>query len=126
MKFIELQKYGSYSVVMGLEDDGNKLNIEPFVVAYKPTVQNGVVVSWEHGSYFCNLFEAVDYARQMHFEIPSYGRLEDIAVTGIYKILGCICDWDVITDEMELTESEMEYFGIKEDYKKYCEECSED
>ena len=63
MKFIELQKYGNYSVILRQDDNGNPLVIEPFVVACMPNIQDGEIIDWAYGHYFDDLFNAVDFAR---------------------------------------------------------------
>ena len=115
MKFIELQKYGEYSVIMRQDDKGNLIVIEPFVVAYKPDIKDGEVVDWAMGHYFDDLFNATDFARARGKQIPvQYYRLEEIAGKAID---GLIEDdeetaYEYFAREIEMDSDEAEYFGL--------------
>lgn len=115
MKYIELQKYGNYSVVLRQDDKGNPIVIEPFVVAYKPDIKDGEVVGWAMGHYFNDLFNATDFARARGKQIPvQYYRLEEIAGKAID---GLIQDdeesaYEYFANEIELDSDEAEYFGL--------------
>ena len=124
MKFIELQKYGDYSVISRQDDNGNQLVIEPFVVAYKPNIKDGEVVDWAMGHYFDDLFNATDFARARGKHIPvQYYRLEEIAGKAID---GLIQDdeesaYEYFAREIEMDSDEADYFGLNkellDDYK---------
>ena len=86
MKMIELQKYGKYSVILRLNEKGNPIAIEPFVVACMPRIEDGEVIDWAFGHYFGDLFNAVDFARQKETGM-SYYRLEEIASKAIHEIV---------------------------------------
>lgn len=118
MKFIELQKYGCYSVIVRQDDKGNPIKIDPFVVAWGVRKdEDGEVIDWYNGNYFYNLFAAVDCARQKGCTVPSYYRLEEIATIAIDNLTNDddLVSWSIITDEMELDDYEAEYFGISVD-----------
>lgn len=115
MKFIELQKYGEYSVIIRQDDNGNLLLVNPFVVAYKPNIKDGEVVGWAMGHYFDDLFNATDFARARGKQIPvQYYRLEEIAGKAID---GLIQDdeesaYEYFANEIEIDSDEAEYFGL--------------
>lgn len=118
MKFIELQKYGSYSVVVRQDDKGNPIKINPFVVAWGARKdEDGEVIDWCNGHYFDDLFTAVDFARQRGCTVPSYYRLEEIATIGIEQLTNTddLVSWSIVTDHIELDDHEAEYFGISVD-----------
>ena len=84
MKFIELQKYGNYSVVMRQDDNGNPTVIEPFVAACGVRkYEDGEVMDWDFGHYFGDLFNATDFARSRGSGYMQYSRLEEIASKAI-------------------------------------------
>ena len=125
MKFIELQKYGEYSVIVRQDDKGNPCVIEPFVVAYKANKdKDGEVMEWAMGHYFDDLFNATDFARARGKQIPiQYYRLEEIAGKAID---GLIQDdeesaYEYFANEIEMDSHEAEYFGLNaellDDYK---------
>ena len=124
MKFIELQKYDEYSVVLRLDDNGNQLSVTPFVVAYKPNIKDGEVVDWSHGHYFDDLFNATDFARARGKQIPvQYYRLEEIAGKAIDGLIQDDEDsaYEYFANEIEMDSHEAEYFGLNtellNDYK---------
>lgn len=115
MKFIELQNYDSYSVIVRLDEKGRLLPVEPFVVACKPNIKDGEVVDWAYGHYFDDLFNATDFARARGKNIPvQYYRLEEIAG----KVIdGLIEDdeetaYEYFAREVEMDSHEAEYFGL--------------
>lgn len=124
MKFIELQNYDDYSVIIRLDEKGNLLAHEPFVVACKPNIKDGEVVDWGHGHYFGDLFDAVNYARtKLELYHPNYYRLCEIASKAID---GLIQDdeetaYEYFANEIEMDSHEADYFGLNkellDDYK---------
>ena len=118
MKFIELQSYDDYSVVLRLDDKGNLLPCEPFVVAYKPNIKDGEVVDWSHGHYFDDLFDAVNYAiTKLELYHPNYYRLCEIASKAID---GLIEDdeesaYEYFANEVEIDSHEADYFGLNKE-----------
>lgn len=124
MKFIELQNYDNYSVIVRLDEKGNTLPCEPFVVAYKPNIKDGEVVDWAHGHYFNDLFDAVNYARtKLELYQPNYYRLCEIASKAID---GLVEDdeetaYEYFAREIEIDSHEADYFGLNkgllDDYK---------
>lgn len=124
MKFIELQKYGNYSVIVRQGDKGNPIAIEPFVVAYGVNKdKDGEVVDWAYGHYFGDLFNATDFARSRGAGYIQYLRLEEIASKSID---GLIQDdeesaYEYFANEIEMDSHEAEYFGLNtellDDYK---------
>ena len=118
MKFIELQNYDSYSVILRLNDEGNLFACNPFVVAYKPNRKNGEIVDWGFGHYFDDLFNATDFARARGKHIPvQYYRLEEIAGKAID---GLIQDdeetaYEYLAREIEIDSEEAEYFGLDDE-----------
>ena len=124
MKFIELQKYGNYSVIVRQDDKGNPIVIEPFVVACGANKQDGEVIDWDYGHYFSDLFEAVNYARTKTKNYhPNFHRLCEIASKAID---GLIEDdeesaYEYFANEIEIDSHEAEYFGLSvellNDYK---------
>lgn len=123
MKFIELQKYGEYSVILRQDDNGNPLVVDTFVVAYKPNTKDGEIVDWCHGHYFGDLFNATDFARSRGTGYMQYPRLEEIASKAID---GLVLDdeetaYEYFTNEIEMDSHEAEYFGLNKellnDYK---------
>lgn len=115
MKFIELQSYNDYSVVLRIDENGNPLVVNPFVVAYKPNIKDGEVVEWAMGHYFDDLFNATDFARARGKRIPvQYCRLEEIAGKAID---GLIEDdeetaYEYFAREIEMDSDEADYFGL--------------
>ena len=123
MKFIELQNYDDYSVILMLDEKGNVLPIEPFVVAYKPNFKDGKIIDWANGTYFNDLFDALNYARtKLELYHPNYYRVCEIASKAID---GLIEDdeesaYEYFAREVEIDEHEAEYFGLdKERVKEY-------
>ena len=123
MKFIELQKYGNYSVIVRQDDNGNPIVIEPFVVACGVRKQDSEVIDWDFGHYFGELFNAVDFARSRGTGRMQYPRLEEIASKAID---GLVEDdeenaYEYFANEMEMDSHEAEYFGLDkallDDYK---------
>ena len=124
MKLIELQNYDNYSVILRLDEKGNPLPCEPFVVAYKPNIKDGEVIDWAHGHYFDDLFDATNYARtKLELYQPNYYRLCEIASKAID---GLIEDdeetaYEYLAREIEIDSHEADYFGLNkellDDYK---------
>lgn len=119
MKFIELQKYGDYSVIVRQDDKGNPTVIEPFVVAYRANKdKDGEVMDWAMGHYFDDLFNATDFARARGKHIPvQYYRLEEIAGKAID---GLIEDdeetaYEYFAREIEIDSDEADYFGLNKE-----------
>ena len=119
MKFIELQKYDNYSVIVRQNDKGIPLEIEPFVVAYGVNKQNDEIVDWDYGHYFGDLFDAVNYARaRTEIYRPNYYRLDEIAG----KVIdGLIQDdeetaYEYLAREVEIDSHEAKYFGLNAEY----------
>lgn len=124
MKFIELQRYGEYSVILRQDDNGKRLHISPFVVACMPNIKDGEVVSWAFGHYFEDLFEAANCARtKTETYHPNFHRLCEIASKAID---GLVEDdeetaYAYLASEIEMDSREAEYFGLNtellDDYK---------
>ena len=124
MKFIELQNYDDYSVILRLDENGNALSQEPFVVAYKANTKDGEIIDWAHGNYFNDLFDALNYARtKLELYQPNYYRLCEIASKAID---GLIEDdeetaYEYFAREIEIDSHEADYFGLNkellDDYK---------
>ena len=115
MKFIELQKYGEYSVIIRQDDNGKKLHISPFVVACSPNEKDGEIVGWAFGHYFEDLFNAVDYARtKTETYRPTYYRLEEIAGKAVDGLVQDDEDsaYEYFANEIEIDYQEAEYFGL--------------
>lgn len=115
MKYIELQKYGEYSVIVRQDDNGNLIAINPFVVAYGANKHNGEVVDWGLGHYFDDLFNATDFARARGKQIPvQYYRLEEIAGKAIDGLVEDDEDtaYEYFANEIEMDSDEAEYFGL--------------
>lgn len=118
MKFIELQNYDDYSVILRLNDKGNLVSLEPFVVAYKPNIKDGEVVNWAHGHYFSDLFDAVNYARtKLELWQPNYYRVCEIASKAID---GLVEDdeetaYEYFANEIEMDSHEADYFGLNKE-----------
>lgn len=115
MKFIELQKYGNYSVIVRQDDKENPIVIEPFVVAYGVNTKDGEVIDWDFGHYFNDLFEAVNYARtKTEIYHPNFHRICEIASKAID---GLVEDdeetaYEYFANEIEMDSHEAEYFGL--------------
>lgn len=115
MKFIELQKYGEYSVIVRQDDKGNLLPVSPFVVAGHPNIKDGEVMDWAWGHYFEDLFSAVNFARtKTETYHINYYRLEEIAGKAID---GLVEDdeetaYEYFAREIEMDSDEAEYFGL--------------
>lgn len=115
MKFLELQKYGDYSIIVRLDDKGNLVSLQPFVVAYKPNIKDGEVVDWAQGHYFDDLFNATDFARARGKNIPvQYYRLEEIAGKAIDGLVEDDEDsaYEYFANEIEMDSDEAVYFGL--------------
>lgn len=123
MRFIELQKYGDYSVISRQDDNGNQLVIEPFVVACGVNKKDGEVIDWAFGHYFDDLFNATDFARSRGKGNMQYPRLEEIASKAIDGLVEDDEDtaYEYFANEMEMDSHEAEYFGLNtellDDYK---------
>ena len=118
MRFIELQNYDEYSVILRTDEKGNPLACDPFVVAYKPNIKDGETVEWAMGHYFDDLFDAVNYARtKLELYQPNYYRLCEIASKAID---GLIEDdeetaYEYFANEIEMDSHEADYFGLNEE-----------
>ena len=116
MKFIELQKYGVYSVVLRQDDKGNPCVIEPFVVVCGAKKdKDGEVLDWDFGHYFGDLFDATDFARARGKNIPvQYYRLEEIAGKAIDGLVQDDEDsaYEYFANEIAMDSHEAEYFGL--------------
>lgn len=114
MKYVKLQKYGDYSVILRQDNKGNPIPLEPFVVACKPNIQDGEVIDWWFGHYFQDLFDAVNYARQRGNGAMNYYRLEEIAGKAIDGLLQDDEEtaYEYFTKEIEMDDHEAEYFGL--------------
>lgn len=124
MKFIELQKYENYSVIVRQDDKGNPIVIEPFVVAYGANKdKDGEIIDWDFGRYFDDLFNATDFARSRGTRYMQYSRLEEIASKAIDGLVEDDEDsaYEYFANEIEMDSHEAEYFGLKaellNDYK---------
>ena len=124
MKFIELQNYDDYSVILRLDEKGNLLPVEPFVVAYEPNVKDGEIIGWVSGYYFQDLFDAINYARtKLELYHPNYYRVCEIASKAID---GLVEDdeetaYEYFAREIEMDSQEADFFGLNkellDDYK---------
>lgn len=118
MKLIELQSYDDYSVILRLDDKGNLLPHEPFVVACKPNIKDGEVVDWWFGHYFDDLFDATNFARtKLNLYQPNYYRLCEISSKAID---GLIEDdeetaYEYLAREVEIDSHEADYFGLNKE-----------
>ena len=114
MKFVELQKYGNYSVIIRQDDNGNPLVIEPFVVACGANKKDGEIVDWDFGHYFGDLFNATDFARSRGKGYMQYPRLEEIAGKAIDGLIQDDEDsaYEYFVSEIEMDDHEAEYFGL--------------
>ena len=118
MKFIELQAYGNYSVIVRQDDKGNPCVIEPFVAACGVSKdKDGEVIDWDFGHYFGDLFNATDFARARGTGYMQYSRLEEIASKAID---GLIEDdeetaYEYFANEIEMDSDEAEYFGLNQE-----------
>lgn len=115
MKFIELQKYDNYSLIVRQDDNGNLIKIEPFVVAFKPNIKDGKIIDWEAGHYFNDLTNAVNYAiTKMEMYHPNYHRLCEIASKAIDGLVEDDKDtaYEFFANEIEMDNQEAEYFGL--------------
>lgn len=89
VRFVEIAKYGKYTVVMRLNDKKEKVSCEPYVVA-RNVGENG----WDNGAYFSDLSTAIHYAELLDNGILvhktgllSYNRLVQICrdvIRGLY------------------------------------------
>ena len=114
MKFIELQRYNNYSVILRQDDKGNPLIVEPFVVACMPNIKDNEVIDWAYGHYFDDLFNAVDFARSRGKGTVQFFRLEEIASKSIDGLIQDDEDsaYEYFAREIEIDEHEAEYFGL--------------
>lgn len=114
MKFIELQKYGDYSVIVRQNDKGNPITINPFVVACGATKKDGEIMDWGFGHYFDDLFNATDFARSRGTGYMRYPRLEEIASKAIDGLIEDDEDsaYEYFANEIEMDSDEAEYFGL--------------
>ena len=124
MKFIELQKYGNYSVIVRQDDKGNLTVIEPFVAACGVNKdKDDEVIDWDYGHYFSDLFSATDFARSRGEGYMQYPRLEEIASKAIDGLVQDDEDsaYEYFASEIEMDSHEAEYFGLNaellDDYK---------
>ena len=118
MKFIELQKYGNYSVIVRQDDKGNPLVIEPFVVACGANKdKDGEIVDWDFGHYFGDLFEAVNFARtKTETYHPNFHRLCEIASKAIDGLIEDDTEtaYEYFAREIEMDSHEADYFGLNQ------------
>lgn len=115
MKFIELQSYDDYSVILRLDEKGNALAHQPFVVAYKLNIEDGMIIDWAHGNYFDDLFDAVNYARtKLELYQPNYYRVCEIASKAIDGLIEDDEDtaYEYFAREIEIDSDEADYFGL--------------
>ena len=116
MKFIELQKYDNYSVIVRQDNNGNPCVIEPFVVACGVNKdKDGEVMDWDFGHYFGDLFDAVNFARtKTETYRPNYYRLEEIAGKAIDGLVQDDEDsaYEYFANEIEMDSHEAKYFGL--------------
>lgn len=114
MKFIELQKYGQYSVMARQDKNGNLIGLEPFVVAYGVNKKDGEITDWDYAHYFDDLFKATDYARSKGKGYMQYPRLEEIASKAIDGLVEDDKDsaYEYFANEIEMDNHEAEYFGL--------------
>ena len=124
MKFIELQRYGHYSVVIRQDDKGNPCVIEPFVAACGVNKdKDGEIIDWDYGHYFGDLFHATDFARSRGKGCIQYFRLEEIASKAIDGLVQDDEDsaYEYFANEIEMDSHEAECFGLNnerlDDYK---------
>lgn len=113
MKFIELQKFGDWSVILRQDEFGN-LPKEPYMVVCNAKVKNRKITAiGSCCSYFDNLFNAVNAARTLAGKM-SYYRLEEIASKSIQKLIEDepYSTIQYLEDEVEMEPDEFEYFGI--------------
>lgn len=122
MKFIELQKYDEYSVILRQDDKGNPLPVSPFVVACMPNVKDGEIVNWAFGHYFEDLFSAANYARtKTELYHPNFHRLNEIASKAIDGLLEDDEDsaYEYFAREIEIDDREANYFGLDVEKLEY-------
>lgn len=114
MKFIELQAYDNYSVILRQDDKGNPLHISPFVVAGMPNKKDGEIIDWAFGHYFEDLFNAVDFARAKQKGRINFYRLEEIASKVIDGFVEHNADsaYEYFASEVEMDNHEADYFGL--------------
>lgn len=119
MKFIELQKYGNYSVIVRQDDKGNPLVIEPFVVAFGANKdKDGEIIDWDFGHYFDDLFEAVNFARtKTETYHPNFHRLCEIASKAIDGLVEDDTEtaYEYFANEIEMDSHEADYFGLNKE-----------
>lgn len=108
-----IAEYGQYAVIKRDTD------FEPYVVAW--CLQDDG--TWEHGHYFSDLFDAVDYAKSKADERHiSYDRISEIAtkaIDGLFELGNDDEDsaYEYCENEVKMTEKEMDYFGVERNYK---------
>lgn len=114
MTYVKLKEYNDYTVLAKILMDGTVAPVEPFIVAYK---YNGV--DWAYGRYFTDLFNALNYAREISLGLPHYDRLSEISTKLIHQYIEDdeYLAKNLFEDDLDLTEEEYKYFEIKEDYK---------
>jgi hypothetical protein len=115
MKAIQLSynANGNYSLVVLLRDDGS---VKEFVVCKNFNANAKEYEWWDYGHYFPTIESAMSYWNMRVLELPSYDRLSELAT--LFKD-GLMEDdkeaaMEYFEDTCEMTESEMEYFGIIE------------
>lgn len=125
MKFVKLQEYGEYAVILRQDEKGNPIVINPYVVAFKANEENGEVIDWAYGHYFDDLFNAVNFAYSKGKEVPNYHRLNEIVGIVLHLFVADYDDEDesesvinycVLADNLDLDVNEAEYFGLKTKY----------
>jgi hypothetical protein len=84
----------------------------PWVAAYG---YDKATQSWAQGHYFNDFLSAVRYIQNIKDTVP-FLRLEEIATKTMDKLIEI--DWqeaeEFLKDELDLTETEVDYFGLTE------------
>lgn len=114
MKFIELEEYGDYSLLLKEDKNGFKCETYPYIVAYKPNkIENNEVIEWAQGYYFKDLFVAIDFIRSKAGYI-SYFRLDNIALMAIKELIEEAKEeaYLYLKNEMDISEVEAYHFNI--------------
>jgi hypothetical protein len=104
------------SLVVRIREDGTPLDFQGYVVCSHYNYKAKENQQWDWGHYFNSLNSALAYWHTEIMDEPSYDRLSELAT--LFKD-GLIEDdeqsaMEYFEDTCEMTESEMEYFGIIE------------
>ena len=87
--------------------------IHPWVAAWAYDIETQ---SWGQGHYFADFLSAVRYIQNLKDTVP-FLRLEEIATKTMVKLIEM--DWreaeGFLRDEIDLTENEVDYFGLVEE-----------